>query len=380
MTSPSNGAAAEAPFDCAVMDAAYVSPTYLRAHMREYLYSFDKGVYWLRSPSYTGKTLFVRGLTAKRLAKDKTTLEGIDSNIATGMRTIVFHVRNGCGPRELIEGLSAAFAAEFELGEAERASIAPNIRYADAAEASADFVAWLAQLRDAAIAKGAQRLLVGVDGLERFGAPGSGAFEETYSIVDLLPPETPQGVVLLLTSRPADAWPAGTYEPAAQKFEGKFGYMPREITLKDDGYVKMLRLYFWETVRPMFRSRAKAHLEQLLEGKPKLTKTKDPRLNNDLTFRDAMKEEWKKLTNKFPRYAMDPLPVGELKGVLDQIDKLWADLMDRGDQRFKFVSLMLGRVVDGSLALDQVAELPKGDDMVGALGQSAQAAGADAAA
>ena len=54
MTSPSNETKTGAVFDFSAMDASYVSPTYLRAHMREYLYSYDKGVYWLRAPSHTG--------------------------------------------------------------------------------------------------------------------------------------------------------------------------------------------------------------------------------------------------------------------------------------------------------------------------------------
>ncbi len=384
MTSPSTETDADAVFDCSAMDAAYVSPTYLRAPMREYLYSYDKGVYWLRSPSYTGKTLFVRGLTAKRLAKDQATVEGIDSNIATGMRTIVFHVRHGCGhgPRQLVEGLKAAFDAEFGPGEDERAGAAPNIRYADPAEARADFLAWLQQLRDVAMAKGAQRLLVCIDGLDQMGEPGKGTFDEKYAIVDLLPAasEVPQGIILLLTSRPAEAWPPALFERAAAKFSDGFGFMLRDITLQDEGYVKMLRLYFWETVRPTFRSRAMAHLEQLLESKPRFTKSRDARLSNDLAFRDGLKDDWKKLTNKFPRYAMDPLPVGELKDTLDQIDKLWADTMDRADQRFKFVSLLLSRFVDGSLALEQLAGLPKGDAMLASLDNPSRQPVAGAAA
>lgn len=371
MTSPSNGTNAKAAFDCSAMDAAYVSPTYLRAHMRDYLYNYDKGAYWLRAPSHTGKTSFVRGLVAKRLAKDQTTTEGIDSNIATGVRAIAFHVRKefGYGPRQLVDGLREAFAAEFGLSEEERGRTAATIRYADPAEARADFLSWLAQLRDVAASKGAQRLLVGIDGLEQMGEPGSGTFEETYSIVELLPAasEIPQGIILLLTSRPAEAWPPNLFEAAAAKFNGGFGFVLRDITLEDEGYVKMLRLYFWDRVRPTFRSRAMAHLEQLLEGKPRLTKSKDARLTNDLAFRDGLKDDWKKLTNKYPRYSMDPLPVGELKDTLDQIDKLWADTMDRSEQRFKFVSLLLARFVDGSLTLEELGGLPKGDALLASL-------------
>jgi hypothetical protein len=363
MTSPSNETNAGAVFDFSAMDAAYVSPTYLRAHMREYLYSYDKGVYWLRAPSHTGKTLFVRGLTARRLAKDQTTSEGIGSNIATGMRAVAVHIRKegGSGPRQFVEALKAAFDAEFNLDEAERAGSAPDIRFADLAEARADLLTWLLCLRDIAASKGAPRLLVCIDGLEQMAPPGSVASDEAYTIVDLLPSvaEVPQGIILLLTSRPAEAWLPASFEQAALKFGSGFGFMLRDITLEDEAYVKMLRLYFWDTVRSLFRDRAKAHLEQLLEGKPRLTTTKDARLGNDVAFRDGLKG------NKYPRYSLDPLPVGELKQTFDQIDKLWTDTMDRADRRFRFVSLVLGRIIDGSLALEQVAELPKGDAMLG---------------
>ena len=369
MTSLDNETKPDGVFDFTAVDAAYVSPTYLRAHMRDYLYNYDKGVYWLRAPSHIGKTLFVRGLTAKRVGKDQTTLEGIDSNIATGMRAVAVHIREaGCsGPRPFVKALKAAFDAEFNLDEAERALSAPNIRYADLAEARADFLTWFQLLRDTAAAKDAQRLLVCIDGLEQMASPGSSPSGEAYSIVDLLPEvsETSQGIVLLITSRPAEAWPPAQFEQAAQKFGGGFGFLLRDITLEDEAYVKMLRLYFWDTVRSMFRSRAMAHLEQLLESRPRIKSAKDARLGNDLAFRDALKADWKKLTNKYPRYALDQLPVGELTQTFDQIDKLWTDTMDRAERRFGLVSLVLGRIVDGSLALEQVAELPKGDAMLG---------------
>ncbi len=244
------------------MDQAYVSPTYLRAHIREYLYSYDKGVYWLRSPSHTGKTLFVRGLTARRMAKDQTTTEGIDSNIATGMRTVAFHVQKGCGhgPRQLVDGLKAAFDAEFDLAEAERSGSAASIRYADPAEARADFLVWLAHLRDIAVSKGAQRLLVCIDGLDQTGEPNGGTFDETYTLVDLLPAafEIPQGIVLLLTSRPAAEWPPDLFERATLKFDGGFGFMPRDITLEDDG----LR----EDAAALLLGHAAAHVQEPRQG------------------------------------------------------------------------------------------------------------------
>jgi len=357
---------APAAFDFSAMDAAYRPPNYLRAPFREYLYSFDKGVYWLRTPAATGKTMFVRGLNAKRLGKDQKTTEGIDSNIATGMRAVAVHLRSGvCAtPRQFVEALNAAFDAEFNLDEAERPKTAASIRYGDLTEARADLLAWLQRLRDVAAEKGATRLLLAIDGLEQI--PAGSAAEEGYTIIDLLPgvSEIPANFILLLTSRPADAWVPELFEQAALKFGGGHGFMVRDITLNDDTYEKMLRLYFWDTVRPMFRSRALAHLEQLLENKARLATDKDARMANDVTFRDTLKSDWKKLTNKHPRYSMNQLPVGDLKQTLDEIDKLWADTMDRADRRFAYVSLILTNVAGGSLALDSVSALPKGEAML----------------
>lgn len=365
----SNGAS-DTPFDFGSMDALYRSPMYLRATFREYLYGFDKGIYWLRAPSNTGKTMFVRGLVAKRLAKDEKSVEGIDSNVATGVRAIAVHLRRVdlATPQQFVDALHAAFAGEFALTDAERGETAVNVTFTDPAVARAEFLTWLQKLQAVAATKGAQRLLIAVDGIEQF-APSRDEPANAVTIIDLLPAgaEVPAGVVFLLTSQPADAWPSGMFERATEKFANGFGCKQRDVPLTDDAYEKMLRLYFWDTVRPMFRSRAMAHLEQLLENKARLSSEKDPRISHDTTFRDALKGDWKKLTNKHSRYSMNQLPVGDLKQTLDQIDKLWADAMERSERRFAYMSLILKHVVSGALPLDRVSELAQGASMLGSL-------------
>jgi hypothetical protein len=358
------------PQDSAV---PYMSPTYLRTPMREYLSRHDTGIYWLRAPSDLGKTQFVRGIIERRpSAKEPGAMEGIDSNLASDLRSIGFYIRKDApdGPRQLVDALSAAFAAEFGLGDEERSRLAPSIRYTDAAEARADFLAWLKLLHETVVAKGIRRLLVCVDALDAMTEPGSGAFAETFPILDLLPAvsELPPGVVLAVTSRPADACPAGLLDRITQRFGSGADYAVRDVTFEDKEYVELLQKYYREKVRLWFRARATKHLDQMLGNKGKFTRAgRDGRLNQDTLFRDGLKDDWKKLTNKYPRYGGEPLPVASITGILDEIDKLWTDLTDKTEHRFRLVSLLVARLVDGALPLEQVAELPKGDELLAKL-------------
>ncbi len=227
----------------------------------------------------------------------------------------------------------------------------------------------LKQLQDTVVAKGGKRLLVCIDGLDAMPAPGSGAFEGTYPILDLLPAtaELPQGVLLLLTSRPAQDCPTGLFERMTEKFGGA-GFVARDITLNDKEYVELLQKYFREKLRVWFRRRCIKFWDRMLESKTKFEKGgRDQRLTDDPGFRDALKDDWKKLTNKYPRYSGMPLPVTTITGILDENDKLWTDMMDKTEQRFGLVALMIARLADGSLALEQVADLPKGDDLLAKL-------------
>jgi hypothetical protein len=289
----------------------------------------------------------------------------------TYLRSIGTYIRKDeqHGPRQLVEGLSAAFGAELALGAAARSRLAPSIRYDDPAAARADLLAWLTQLHQTVVATGAKRLLVCIDGLDAMAEPGSGAFAETYPMLELLPApsELPNGLLLLVTSRPAADCPGGLFDRIARKLSGD-GCVARDITLDDKDYVELLQKYYRDRLRVWFRTRTVKHLDQILASKSKFTRAgRDNRLNQDQAFRDALKDDWKKLTNKYPRYSGEPLPVASITGILDEIDKLWVDMMAKSGHRFSLVALVIARLIDGSLALDQVAELPKGDALLSRL-------------
>ncbi|MFG1373712.1 hypothetical protein V5F32_16175 [Xanthobacter oligotrophicus] len=339
-----------APLDFAALDAAYVSPTYLRTPLREFLLTTDRGLYWLRAPAGIGKTLFVRGIIARRPGRSPGVLEGIDSTISSDIRAIGIHVQGALTPRALVAALKDAVTAEFGVALAEGSGVEPT---------QTDILALLGAARDHVTTTGAKRLLVAIDGLEEIGD------RDTIAILPAAA-ALPPGVVLLLTSRPAADWPQGLFEATTTQVGGG---VAREIGYDDTVYTDMLHGYFKNQIRPLMRSRAIAHLTHLLETKAAFERGgRDNRLTNDPMLRDALKDDWKKLTNKYPRYSGIQLPVVPLVEMLDQFDQLWVDLIDRADRRFDGVSAILRALAGGSLQVEEVAGLPQGPDLRARLG------------
>jgi hypothetical protein len=350
----------------------YMSPRYLRSLLREYFAVNDKGVYWVRAPRLLGKTQLVRGCIERMPAKDGTAMEAIDSNLSSDLRSIGFYIRGDRkdGPRQFVEALHAGIAVELNLTPDELAGVAPGIRYGDAAEARADFAAWLKRLQETVVAKGGKRLLVCVDGLDAMTEAGSGGYEEPFAILDLLPAvsELPTNVVFLVTSRLPAECTAGFTDRIAAKLGTGAGFVLKELDLTDTEYGELLLKYFRERLQPYFRTRIINYWTPILKDKLKFEKGgRDDRLTKDPGLRDGLKVDWKNLTNKYPRYSGQPVPVASILHILDEIDKLWKDTLDKSEGRFRGVDLVIARLLDGSLKLEDVAGLPAGDDMLGKL-------------
>jgi hypothetical protein len=349
----------------------YMSPRYLRSLLREYFAVNDKGVYWVRASRLLGKTQLVRGCVERAPSKDGKTMEAIDTNLSSDLRTIGFYIRRDRkdGPRQFVEALHAGIGVELALTADELAALAPAIRYGDAAEARADLVAWLKKVQEAVVAKGGKRLLVCVDGLDAAAEPGSG-YEEPFSILDILPAvsEVPNAVVFLVTSRLPAECPAGLADRIAAKLGTGGGFVLKELDLTDKEYVELLLKYFRERLQQYFRTRIINYWTPILKDKLKFEKGgRDDRLTKDPGLRDGLKVDWKNLTNKYPRYSGQPVPVASILHILDEIDKLWNDMMEKSEGRFRGVDLVIARLLDGSLTIEEVGGLPVGDDMFGKL-------------
>jgi hypothetical protein len=62
--------------------------------LREYFAANDKGIYWLQASRDLGKTQMVCGVIERQVSpKDNTTIEGIDSNLSSDVRSIGFYIR-----------------------------------------------------------------------------------------------------------------------------------------------------------------------------------------------------------------------------------------------------------------------------------------------
>lgn len=343
-SSPVTSAPAVAPdaplseAELAALDAAYVSPTYLRTPFREFLLQNDRGLYWLRAPRGVGKTLFVRGIIARRPGRNPAERDGIDSATSSDVRAFGVHLVAGDTPAAVLAALDAAFAAECGPaapvdgeGQTPAEALLARLRH------------WHAQV----VGSGAKRLLVCLDGVEKL-ADGA----------DLLPPAAalPAGVILLLTSRPLEPG-----EPAASSE----GAVVREVRYGDADYTDLLARVFKVRTRPLLQDKVVAHFRQLLETKTAFERGgRDNRLTNDPELRDSLKAEWKKLTNAYPRYTGLPLPITPLVGLLDQFDQLWVDLIDHAEQRFADLAAMLDALTAGRLEVEAVAGLPRGEALM----------------
>jgi hypothetical protein len=352
--------------------SVYASPRYLRSPLREYFSVNDKGIYWLQASRDLGKTQLVRGVIERQVNPKDNTIEGIDTNLSSDVRSIGFYIRSDRkdGPRQFIDALYTNIGEELRLGPDERAALAPSINYGDAAAARADFVAWLKKAQEVVAAKGGKRLLVCIDGLDAMAEAGSGGFEEPFPILDILPAvtEVPNYVVFLVTSRlPAES-PAGLADRVAAKFGKGSGYVAKELDLNDTEYVELLLKYFRDRLQPYFRTRIINYWTPILKDKLKFEKGgRDDRLTKDPGLRDGLKVDWKNLTNKYPRFSGQPVPVASILHILDEIDKLWKDMLEKSEMRFRGVDLVIARLLDGSLKMEEVGDLPKGDELVSKL-------------
>jgi hypothetical protein len=352
--------------------SVYASPRYLRSPLREYFAVNDKGIYWLQASRGLGKTQLVRGIIERQASKDKTAIEGIDSNLSSDVRSIGFYIRNDRkdGPRQFVEALHANIGEELQLSPDERAALAPAVNYGDAPAARADFVVWLKKVLEAVATKGGKRLLVCVDGLDAMAEPGGGGYEEAFPILDILPAvaEVPQHVVFLVTSRLPAECPAGLADRIAAKLGKGSGFVAKELDLNDKEYVELLLKYFRDRLQPYFRTRIINYWTPILKDKLKFEKGgRDDRLTKDPGLRDGLKVDWKNLTNKYPRYSGQPVPVASILHILDEIDKLWKDMLDKSEMRFRGVDLIIARLLDGTLKIEDVEGLPKGDELASKL-------------
>ncbi|OZB76271.1 MAG: hypothetical protein B7X36_04170, partial [Thiomonas sp. 14-64-326] len=267
-----------AMLDEQAIERGYLSPTYLRDPLAEFIQSQrdadQGGLYWLRAPAHVGKSTFVQGLDPQYAAlfKEPRLVDALAVAVFTIRREYQYHLGQFADilRERLKQALNLASGSQ-KLPELDIRTPSP--------EALTGFLAAFQKL-------GRKPILVIIDGLDELA-------DVRPSILDLLPtPDAmPADVFLLLTSRPLQDCPPWM----RHRLEPLLVAPGRQIGLSDADYTQLLSDYAKATLR------GKKSLPDLGQLLPKLLERSDGRF---LYF----------------RFLVDRLAEGDLK--TDDLDAL----------------------------------------------------------
>ncbi|WP_354102072.1 MULTISPECIES: hypothetical protein [unclassified Bradyrhizobium] len=186
--------------DKARVDRNYLSPTYLRDDLADFLRTHDHGVFWLQAPAHVGKTTFVQGLAEAEIGDAP-----IDPRfeITQGGKCVAYYCRKEyrTGLAGMINTLQDKLQVAYDPSQNLR-NEQPQVRPVVETATPRAFLHWLLQWKEFAeryrLAPPGAPLLIAIDGLDEADPPP----ESTPLQVLPQPSELPKGVYLLLTSRP----------------------------------------------------------------------------------------------------------------------------------------------------------------------------------
>jgi len=257
--------------DDTALDRRYLSPGYLRQPLRDFLARERRGIFWLQAPGHLGKSLFVQGLDP---------LGGFENQdpLPENLKVAAVYIRREYryGHVQLLHQLERAIKDPRVLDLAEPAY--ERLQIDDkAADPPAAFLGFIAECMRLTRHRG--RLLIALDGLDELRPP-----ERHRSALDFIPaPATlPDGVYLLLSSRPLDdaqacpSWLGPRLVP-------RLGESVRvhRVDQDDPGYVQLLRDYL---ERETAGARARLESDALAAGLDPKTARSEARRHFDERF------------------------------------------------------------------------------------------------
>jgi hypothetical protein len=265
--------------DDTALDRRYLSPGYLRQPLRDFLSGERRGIVWLQAPGHLGKSLFVQGLDP---------LGGFENKdpLPNDLKVAAVYIRREYryGHVQLLHQLERAIKDPRVLDLAEPAY--ERLQIDDkAADPPAAFLGFVAECMRLTRHRG--RLLIALDGLDELRPP-----EHARSALDFIPaPATlPDGVYLLLTSRPLDdaqacpTWLGPRLVPRLGPGQGpRQGECVRvhRVDQGDPGYVQLLRDYL---ARETAGARARLESDALATGLDPKTARSEARRHFDERF------------------------------------------------------------------------------------------------
>lgn len=218
--------------DRARVDRNYLSPEYLRADFAAFLAERPGGIYWLQAPAHIGKTTFVQGLAGDTDLSD----EPIDLRFAAdgAGRIVAYYCRKEyrTGVSGLVNRLSDRLQGVYDPSDTRRNEQPDLLSRRERSPTPGQFIDWLQEWRlfGAALHHGEPGpLIVCIDGLDESEPPDA----EGRWPLQILPDDesVPDGIYLLLTSRPPDAEDAPPF--LRQRVTALYGNEAREVTASE---------------------------------------------------------------------------------------------------------------------------------------------------
>jgi tetratricopeptide (TPR) repeat protein len=286
------------------MAAQYLSPTYLRNALGEFLKECRTekkgGLWWLQAPGHVGKSTFVTGI-------DPRYSDLKEDPLAADLRVITFYIRREyqIWPGQFVDELNSQLRDALQIKSGKEAL--PTLKVDDAQPAEA-LVAWLVAMRARAAATGNQdRVLICIDGLDELAVD---SVKNERSIIDFLPaPNTiPDGIYFVLTSRQPSDIPAGVIARLGNRLADAQLY---EVTTQLPAYQELMRTYFEGRLKVRNAARAKS-------GDQKI-----------------------------------------------ELEPLFTAVLTQSDERFLYLSYITELLADETLPMDQVGQLPPADQLFG---------------
>ncbi len=328
------------------LEAEYVSPRYLREPLKKLVESRAKGMLWLRAPAHCGKTIFVNGLKLKS-----------EKPLCPNLKIVTFHIRREYRYHlaQWKEVLGDKLRMELDLATGSRELPSLDLGTPQPKHAFTQWLGSLLQLHRKLIGPANTKLLVALDGLDELA---NAAGERTLLDFLPLPNQLPDGVFLLLTSRPLRSCPPWIPQRLDPELGNKFADSILEIDLQDPGYRALLREFFDERLRVKFTNEIMMAIqrEPLLPPREKLNDA----LSGQLTLKAALNEALKGL----PEKSQGGRPGRFLERVVYPIAKKYEKgfelTLGRAEGCFRFVSHICNLLRDTTLELGEVEMLPSG--------------------
>ncbi len=355
--------------DAAAVERDILPPRHLIDWASGFLNKHDGGVLWLLAPGHTGKSVFAGGI-AHHLGGETGQEPSLQLDPEGEVGVMTFHIKreHRCFSPQFREALHGGLIRRELLDLRAQREDLPRLD-TDADNPAAALVDLLKRLRQrAGIRRADRKIVICLDGLDELRPPDEAPDDapRSPSILDYIPKphDLPEGFFILLTSRPQEDCPKWMWQAMQERVEGHAELGTLELSTEHPDYRSLLRDYFNGKLIDRYTQMIANVYGQHLDG---VAPTRHGEAGQQAwaslsnVQQAAAKRVWKDLCEQRGRADAGPRPLEPLADVVRQMDRLFEQVLDRGEGRFLYVSHLVNLLADRELALDAVEGLPRGE-------------------